>query len=244
MAPRPPRARRRKGARRRRRERAARDDAAGAGASHTTQSLVGLRRDARRRGADAEERRGAGRADGRGAPRRAPPFLPVWKPNFGCPTPSTRRNSLVDFHTGEKGFTLSKRGELAVLDELARAMPQGGLELAEPACWGAAASNAVVARGRGAAARLRWLALSRRAVAASWCFLSFEEFVQSHADAVEGRRRALRDAPVSWRRATDRRRAYVVGRRRREPGGPADFAGRGAAAAPRRDVYLDDARGG
>ena len=76
-------------------------------------------------------------------------------------------------------------------------MPQGGLELAEPACWGAAASNAVVARGRGAAARLRWLALSRRAVAASWCFLSFEEFVQSHADAVEGRRRALRDAPVS-----------------------------------------------
>ena len=101
------------------------------------------------------------------------------------------------FHTGEKGFTLSKRGELAVLDELARAMPQGGLELAEPACWGAAASNAVVARGRGAAARLRWLALARRAVAASWCFLSFEEFVQSHADAVEGRRRALRDAPVS-----------------------------------------------
>ena len=105
---------------------------------------------------------------------------------------------LVDFHTGEKGFTLSKRGELAVLDELARAMPQGGLELAEPACWGAAASNAVVARGRGAAARrLRWLALARRAVAASWCFLSFEEFVQSHADAVEGRRRALRDAPIS-----------------------------------------------
>ena len=50
-----------------------------------------------------------------------------------------------------KGFTLSKRGELAVLDELARAMPQGGLELAEPACWGAAASNAVVARDRGAA---------------------------------------------------------------------------------------------
>ena len=84
-----------------------------------------------------------------------------------------------------------------MLDELARAMPQGGLELAEPACWGAAASNAVVARGRGAAARLRWLALARRAVAASWCFLSFEEFVQSHADAVEGRQRALRDAPVS-----------------------------------------------
>ena len=110
---------------------------------------------------------------------------------------NARRNSLVDFHTGEKGFTLSKRGELAVLDELARAMPQGGLELAEPACWGAAASNAVVARGRGAAARLRWLTLSRRAVAASWCFLSFEEFVQSHADAVEGRRRALRDAPIS-----------------------------------------------
>ena len=110
--------------------------------------------------------------------------------------PHANRNSLVDFHTGEKGFTLSKRGELAVLDELARAMPQGGLELAEPACWGAAASNAVVARGRGAAARLRWLALARRAVAASWCFLSFEEFVQSHADAVEGRRRALRDAPI------------------------------------------------
>ena len=84
-----------------------------------------------------------------------------------------------------------------MLDELARAMPQGGLELAEPACWGAAASNAVVARGRGAAARLRWLALARRAAAASWCFLSFEEFVQSLADAVEGRRRALRDAPVS-----------------------------------------------
>ena len=105
--------------------------------------------------------------------------------------PHANRNSLVDFHTGEKGFTLSKRGELAVLDELARAMPQGGLELAEPACWGAAASNAVVARGRGAAARLRWLALARRAVAASWCFLSFEEFVQSHADAVEGRRRAF-----------------------------------------------------
>ena len=27
--------------------------------------------------------------------------------------------------------------------------------------------------------------------------MSFEEFVQSHADAVEGRRRALRDAPIS-----------------------------------------------
>ena len=109
----------------------------------------------------------------------------------------------------EKGFTLSKRGELAVLDELARAMPQGGLELAEPACWGAAASNAVVARGRGAAARLRWLALARRAVAASWCFLSFEEFVQSHADAVEGRRRALRDAPISVAQPTGPEPAIV-----------------------------------
>ena len=75
-------------------------------------------------------------------------------------------NSLADFHTGEKGFTLSKRGELAVLDELARAMPQGGLELAEPACWGAAASNASsrAAGRRGAApvARARRGAPSRR----------------------------------------------------------------------------------
>ena len=40
-----------------------------------------------------------------------------------------------------------------MLDELARAMPQGGLELAEPACWGAAASNAVVARAVNASVR-------------------------------------------------------------------------------------------
>lgn len=96
----------------------------------------------------------------------------------------------------EKGFRLSKRGELAVLDELARAIPTGGFALAEPACWGAAASNAVLARGRGAAARLWWLTLARRAIAASWCFLSFDEFVQSHADAV-ARRRAARGAPLS-----------------------------------------------
>lgn len=97
----------------------------------------------------------------------------------------------------EKGFRLSKRGELTVLDELARAIPTGGFALAEPACWGAAASNAVLARGKGPAARLRWLALARRAVAASWCFLSFDEFVQSHADAVDAQRRAARGALLS-----------------------------------------------
>ena len=215
MAPRPPRARRRKGARRRRRERAARDGAAGAGASPQPKVSSVF-----------------------AAMRAVAALTPKNAAAPDVPTVAAR----LAARRREKGFTLSKRGELAVLDELARAMPQGGLELAEPACWGAAASNAVVARGRGAAARLRWLALARRAVAASWCFLSFEEFVQSHADAVEGRRRALRDAPVSVAQQTAAE--PTIGRRRREPGGPADFAGRGAAAAPRRDVYLDDARGG
>ena len=65
--------------------------------------------------------------------------------------------------------------------------------------------------------------------------------------AVARRRRRRESARAGGRRrfpVSQHFRAAYVGRRRRQPGGPADFAGRGAAAAPRRDVYLDDARGG
>ena len=47
------------------------------------------------------------RGSARRPPRRRARGRPVWKSNFGRPTPSTRRNSLVDFHTETDGLHLA-----------------------------------------------------------------------------------------------------------------------------------------
>jgi len=128
---------------------------------------------------------------------------------------------------GAAASVASRRGERMVLEELARPARVRAARV-DGSCAGDAADNARATRGAAATARVRWLALSRRAIAASWPVLTLADFAAAYAaakgDGLARVRRSAgadREAPRPPRTPWDRRAAA-----------DADAAARAAAAPP------------
>ena len=119
----------------------------------------------------------------------------------------------ADVAGGRRG-ALAGAGERAVLKELAAPTAASAALDRDPRMWGDAAANAFARRAARTCATLRWYALARRAIAASWPFVTFAEFAEAYGSRVAGRRDA---PPPSPKRATPWER-----RRRRDAAAAAD----------------------